>query len=524
MDLEILKSYMVQLGFTIDQPALRKFDLAMKDAPSAIETQTAGIAKELLKWQSAITSAFVAVSGAVVGTADHIAMADQSFRLFGLTMFLSQEQARKLKIGMDSLGASLEQIAWDPELRQRFLELSDLQDRLVVKLGPDFERNMRLIRDLRFELTRLHVEVQYMAMRFASSLFKAFGTDIDGVLAKLHEWESWFVEHMPQISDWLARNFVPILKTTRAILTDTGEAIIETGIAFTNFIGLLSGDTSIEGTTADFDKFGRAVQHVAEFFRQLNGVFLGVEKTAAHLVSGLSLLASGKWADAKKELQAAADAAGANDPSIDLAHPFTRPEGYRPSERNPDRLSELKAGFSDIASQARVAALKAGSRLGIDPRLIFEQWQHETGNFSSRVAKDDNNLAGIRNGVGYRHFDSIDAFANYYAGLLQNKRYTSQGILQAKTEEDFAGALKRGGYYEDSYDNYVNGMKRFARIDAGTFAQGAAQQTVTIGEINIPITQPGASPEDIHKAVSAGISDALGRQTQRTLPQLAYVG
>ena len=585
MDIEVLKSYLVSLGFSVDQPQLRKFDQALKDAADAVESSIGGIAGQAVKVQLALTGVFTGISSAVVGLADRVAMADQSYRLFGLRMFMSADQARKLKIGMDALGASMEEIAWDPELRARFLQLSEDQDRMAAKLGADFKRNMRSIRDMRFEFTRLHVELQYLSMEFVSSLFKALGTSPQEALEKFREFNRWLQEHGPQIAGWLARNLVPMLEVAWDILKGLGEALLDAGVAFTNLVGLLSGDDSIEGATFDFEKLGKAVQHVAGFFKELNDGILSVEETTAHLVSGLSLLASGKWSEAGKEFKAALEASGATKPSIDLTHPLTRLEdtsgtdthpqlhhlienaqkefGAKPSEPStattalaPGSIaSQAALAPGSIASQARELAIKAGAELGVNPRLIFEQWQHETGNFASRLARELNNLGGVRmpGSLQYRKFDSLDDYERYYVGLMRNK-YTRQGLLQARNEEEWAGALKRGGYYEAPYQEYVQGMKGFARQDADLFRQAlttynrdslqrdtrayqrvppelasaatreAAGQTVTVGDIQINITQPNASPEQIQAAVTAGITDAWRKQTQRNLAQLAYVG
>jgi hypothetical protein len=38
MDVETLKSYLVNLGFAVNQPELKKFETGLKDAATAVET------------------------------------------------------------------------------------------------------------------------------------------------------------------------------------------------------------------------------------------------------------------------------------------------------------------------------------------------------------------------------------------------------------------------------------------------------------------------------------------------------
>lgn len=562
MDIEVLKSYLVDLGFAVNQPQLRKFDGALKEAASAVGFRTAGIIKDVFKLQTALTGAFVSVSSGIVAMADHAAAADQKYRLLGLRMFMTQESARKLQIGLGALGASLEEVAWDPELNARFLKLADDQDRMAKGLGKNFAQTMRSIRDLRFEFTRLQVAVKYLSMQFVETLFARLGLTVGGVQEKLEHFVRWFQDKIPDIANQLADVALPVLKDTWHIVLELGEALAETAVMFTNLVGLFSGDHSIEGTEFSFHNLAEAVKHVVGWVNALLHALTNTEQLLVRFTSACALVLSGRFAEAKMELAGALDVLrpstgamggaatgaligsvipgvgtgiGAAGGMIVGALLGGTKQAIAPTP-NPDTTSNMKlpgmAGLdqpsgNDIASGARQVALKAGAELGLDPKLLFEQFQHETGGFTNRGATQLNNLAGIREagGLAYRKFDSLDDFERYYVNLLRGKRYTSQGILNAKTEEDFASALKRGGYYEDSYRHYVNGMKRFAQEDAARSAAAApVQSNITVGEVQVHITQPGASAEDVHRAATKGVTDALRQQTTRNLAQLSFVG
>ena len=90
----------------------------------------------------------------------------------------------------------------------------------------------------------------------------------------------------------------------------------------------------------------------------------------------------------------------------------------------------------------------------------------------------------------------------------------------ARTPAQFASALKAGGYYGDTLQNYTAGISswehRFPHV---------AQQ-VSVGAIHVAITQPGASAEEVQRRVMAGVSTAMGRQVTRNLNEFAggYAG
>lgn len=312
MDLEILKSYLVDLGFAVNQPELAKFEGTLQQAASSVTAHTGGIAKDIFKWQGSITALFTGVSAAVIAAADHVAQSDQRYRLMGLRMFMTTESARKLQVGLDTLGASLEEIAWDPELNKRFAQLSADQDKLARGLGSNFSADMRGVRDLRFEFSRLHVALEYLSMRVVSGLFESFGTTVGGVREKLRALVEWVTANLPAIGDAIAKQLLPILQQTGTILKELGEALGETAVLFSNFVGLLSGDRAIEGTVLDFEKLAGAIGHVIGFLGSMLHVLTTAEKMLVHFADAAVLAVSGKFSEAKEELGKAMSELGPN--------------------------------------------------------------------------------------------------------------------------------------------------------------------------------------------------------------------
>lgn len=103
----------------------------------------------------------------------------------------------------------------------------------------------------------------------------------------------------------------------------------------------------------------------------------------------------------------------------------------------------------------------------LDPRFIYAHSYHETGGFSSSLARDHHNYGGVtqleNNGLGqpdgslfYKHFDSdedyVDFMIDYY------NLYDADGLFEAKNTSEVAHALKNGGYYTDDEENYTAGL------------------------------------------------------------------
>lgn len=106
---------------------------------------------------------------------------------------------------------------------------------------------------------------------------------------------------------------------------------------------------------------------------------------------------------------------------------------------------------------------------GIKAEWIFCQWSHETADFTSELCLEYHNLGGLTQteptdapqpdgSLWYMKFVSYEDYAEYFGRYL--KLYESDGIYEATTIPEYAEALKRGGYFGDSVENYINGMMR----------------------------------------------------------------
>ena len=111
------------------------------------------------------------------------------------------------------------------------------------------------------------------------------------------------------------------------------------------------------------------------------------------------------------------------------------------------------------------AAQVAAGISGGDAKLFYAQWSHETGDFTSELCLQYNNLAGVTQvepndlpqpdgSFYYMKFDSLDAWARYFGKFIR----LFDGAVDATTIEEYATILKEQGYYGDSIENYIEGM------------------------------------------------------------------
>lgn len=302
-----LDEYLVRLGVSTDDAGLAKLQGALKGITSAVsdeEASFASLAIGLVKFQIEVASAAAALIGTVGKMAESVAVADQEYRLFGLTMFMNADAAKKLKITLDTLGQPLGMIVWDAELHKRAVRLNALQDAMQAGLrAGGAEADFIKIRDLRNEMAAAEVEWIYFKQSLTSSLVKAFGPEIDALLKRLTEFNNWFSAHLPEITKRVNEYLVPALREAWKVIKGVGEELKLSAVAFTNLVGVLSGDQSIEGATFKAEKFATAMGKVEKVVAVVANAVTDLGIIILHTATALAMLAQGNFKGAWMEGQ-----------------------------------------------------------------------------------------------------------------------------------------------------------------------------------------------------------------------------
>lgn len=131
--------------------------------------------------------------------------------------------------------------------------------------------------------------------------------------------------------------------------------------------------------------------------------------------------------------------------------------------------------YFELAEHAAQVANEDLGTNNIDPRYIYAQWQHESGNFTSQMATENNNFAGVTqvepNGEENKMtnsnlyammFDTPEDFADYFGHYIA--KYAENGIGEASNLDEYLAALQNGGYFTDddnSGGHYYSGVHAY---------------------------------------------------------------
>lgn len=98
------------------------------------------------------------------------------------------------------------------------------------------------------------------------------------------------------------------------------------------------------------------------------------------------------------------------------------------------------------------------NKYGVDPALVKAIITHETGNMTSKAARNKNNFGGIMGSDGLRTYDTPEEGIEAVANLLSTSRYKGKSIAQIGSIYAPIGA---GNDPNNLNSNWVSGVTKF---------------------------------------------------------------
>jgi hypothetical protein len=470
----VMREYVVQLGFAVDAPSQRRWEDALK--LSSVKTER--FAKDLTLGFAAAGAAFGALATTVtaggITMMSNLAKQDLSYQLLARRMFMGTESARKMQIALDTLGLSLQDVIFGPpEVQERYRTLIEDQDRMMKSLGgfANVETTMRRVRDVAFEFTRMGPELQGFGIALTEDVLNKLTGRPESLEERLKEFNTWFQspEGFVKIADRISGVLVPAFGK----LWDIGEKI------FTK--------RNVDWTVNLVTKMGGKVAANIDFFSQWANQGTG---------------AAFGWDPSKsvlKNLNDIANMASTGSPSglsrselIGKAAAAAKAHGAN-SQGIADFLAliEQESNFNPFAQNARTGAFGMG-------QVMPKNWP--TGRQGGDPDAQLDVAAGIFFGnLNREHGDARKALNDYYGhGTPGPGEPTFDQYFQ-----QWQGRQKR--WSGDPLTDPTGGN--------ATYQPQSYHPTIHVGGIHITQTDP--NHEMVKKAVAEGIDEANRKEATR---------
>jgi len=558
---EVIDSYLVSLGFSTDNASFNKAQRQVKAFGKTVTEQTIAWQKGLLavaKVTAAATAAISAASLAMVKMSLNVADADLGYKKFALRMYMTEGAARRLKMVTDAMGESMEDIAWIPELHERYVRLMKTVSALE---DPRNAETFKQLRGLKEEYTRFKLEMtsgwQHLVARVAEKMgikdMKLWLSNLNDTITK-------------NIPKW-AREAAEALARLMAVFRDIGDSVrsfiqwleklwdllgIGSGIlkAIEKIWDYITGSSLTADLAPVWREFKKALEAIVgligamikgldefaskyvgdnileKFFLALRIVLRSCADAIATLLRGIGAVATGlaKIRHPKEALQAAKDYFQAGEPQAEKEREVTK---------NLEKTLVMPDHITGVPDEAIRIAKQLAADTGQPADFFLGQIAHETNQFKDYKGVKFHNWAGIRDkDTGkYKQFKDEKGFENFYEHKVRATR--SPEFLNAKTDEERVHALKMHGYMEDSEGNYYGGVERQkgwlanqmakdarnAGVVPTALAQAAAPNVTTNNNVNITVHAEGADPHKVGDAVHGAVKKLPAAKVSMTYAQ-----
>lgn len=244
--LDVIKSYLVSLGFSVDADSYGKATNTMNNAGKSVadfankstkEFNSAG--KEVSQFSNVTVRGFITagvavntfILGATVGITKFIgslAKSDIQMDIFAQQMWTSKENATSFKNTTDAMGVSLNDLYLSPELMKNFQSLRKQADNM--KPPKELQDMLKEVRSVQYEFTRMKLEATYALQWIGYYFIKYMEGPISKLKLSLQGINDTIVKTMPhwtkiiaEVMSWFARMGMTIIRAIQDIGKRIGD-------------------------------------------------------------------------------------------------------------------------------------------------------------------------------------------------------------------------------------------------------------------------------------------------------------
>jgi hypothetical protein len=219
---ESVRSYLIGLGWKIDESSEKKFENALKRSAVMTERYAKGAIKDFTMVGGAFAAAAAGVVAGTVAMATSVANQDLQYQLLARRMFMTTDVVRKMDFATKALGVTLPEIIFGPpELQGRYHTLIQDETAMLKLLGGDQgESAFRRIRDIEFQFTRLEPALKIFAMKLTEDVINKMFGGTESLEMRMKNFVDWFESPagFVKLSDQFSNVLAPaILKAGHAL-------------------------------------------------------------------------------------------------------------------------------------------------------------------------------------------------------------------------------------------------------------------------------------------------------------------
>lgn len=241
----ILEEYLVRIGAEVDKDAFA-------GAAQAISNLSGMLGKlgTILKY-GGIVVGLAKVTESVIDNIKAVANADLEYQKLAQSMWVTKDTAKAMSVVLKTMGASQEDVAWVPELREQFFRLR--QEMAELSTPSDADNQLAWIREIGYDVQSLQLKLKMFKEWVVYYLIK----ELQPYLKEFQEFIKWLNDKFGKNLPTLARKVASVLASVVRVAVSLVKALKWLFEGIYNFIDGLPGKT--KALVAVFAVVGAAI-------------------------------------------------------------------------------------------------------------------------------------------------------------------------------------------------------------------------------------------------------------------------
>lgn len=241
----ILEEYLVRIGAEVDKDAFA-------GAAKAINNLSGMLGKlgTILKY-GGIFVGLAKVTEAVIDNIKAVASADLEYQKLAQSMWVTKDTAKTLSVILKTMGASQEDVAWVPELREQFFRLR--QEMAELSTPADADGQLAWIREIGYDVQSLQLKLKMFKEWVVYYLIK----ELQPYIKEFQEFIRWLNDKFGKSLPALARKVASVLASVVRVAMSLVKALKWLFEGIYNFIDALPSKT--KALVAVFAVVGAAI-------------------------------------------------------------------------------------------------------------------------------------------------------------------------------------------------------------------------------------------------------------------------
>lgn len=241
----ILEEYLVRIGAEVDKDAFA-------GAAQAISNLSGMLGKlgTILKY-GGIVVGLAKVTESVIDNIKAVASADLEYQKLAQSMWVTKDTAKTLSVVLKTMGASQEDVAWVPELREQFFRLR--QEMAELSTPADADGQLAWIREIGYDVQSLQLKLKMFKEWVVYYLIK----ELQPYIKEFQEFIRWLNDKFGKSLPALARKVASVLASVVRVAMSLVKALKWLFEGIYNFIDALPSKT--KALVAVFAVVGAAI-------------------------------------------------------------------------------------------------------------------------------------------------------------------------------------------------------------------------------------------------------------------------